>query len=139
MERPTIVAADSPPPAADATATLPPMPRRVLYATSARIGGTGLDLVAHKTLLAPLRGGFLARAIGYENRTGGEIPARCVRSLRWSPVRLLSGLSRPFYYGAKKQYADWIAARELRHGGIVRSLLQHSTYPDWQEYLAVSP
>ena len=93
-----------------------PLPRRVLYATSARIGGPGLDLVAHKTLLAPLRHGFLGRAIGYGNRTGGEIPDRFVRSLRWSPVRLLSGLSRPFYYGAKKHYADWIAARELRRG-----------------------
>ena len=116
MERSTTVAAGSPP-AVGASETLPPLPRRVLYATSARLGGTGLDLVAHKTLLAPLRGGFLARAIGYDNRTGGEIPDRFVRSLRWSPVRLLSGMSRPFYYGAKKQYADWVAARELRHRG----------------------
>ncbi len=93
-----------------------PLPRRVLYATSARIGGTGLDLVAHKTLLAPLRAGFLGCAIGYDNRTAGDIPDRFVRSLRWSPVRLLSSLSRPFYYGAKKQYLDRVAARELGTG-----------------------
>ncbi len=116
MERSDPLAAGGGSPGAVSADPLPPLPKRVLYATSARIGGTGLDLVAHKTLLAPMRGKFLARAIGYENRTRGEIPERFVRSLRWSPVRLLSGLSRPFYYGAKKQYADWVAAHELRTG-----------------------
>ena len=41
-------------------------PRQVLYATAARIGGVGLDAVAHETL----RGiqGKLGLAIAYANR-----------------------------------------------------------------------
>jgi glycosyltransferase involved in cell wall biosynthesis len=91
------------------------LPQRLLYATSARIGGIGLDLVADEQLKAPLRGGFLGRAIAYRNRST-EIPADKVRSLRYEPVRLLSFLDRPYYYGAKRRYADRIAAREMRTG-----------------------
>ncbi len=93
----------------------PALPRRLLYATSARIGGSGLDEVARQSLLA---GGSrsLGRAIAYDNRQR-EIPAQLIRSLRWHPVRLLSGLGSRRYYGAKKHYLDWIAARELERGG----------------------
>jgi glycosyltransferase involved in cell wall biosynthesis len=92
-----------------------PLPARLLYATSARIGGTGLDLVANQGLKASVRGGFLGRAIAYRNRSA-DIPADRVRSLRFHPVRLISFLDRPYYYGAKKRYVDWIAAGELRGG-----------------------
>jgi glycosyltransferase involved in cell wall biosynthesis len=92
------------------------LPRSLLYATSARIGGIGLDLVADEQLKASFRGGFLRRAVAYRNRST-EIPAGKVRSLRFEPVRLLSFLDRPYYYGAKRRYADHIAARELRAGG----------------------
>jgi glycosyltransferase involved in cell wall biosynthesis len=91
------------------------LPRRLLYATSARVGGIGLDLVADEQLKASYRGGFLRRAIAYRNRSA-EIPADKVRSLRFAPVRLLSFLDRPYYYGAKRRYADHIAAREVRTG-----------------------
>lgn len=93
----------------------PSLPERLLYATSARIGGIGLDLVADEQLKASLRGGFLGRAIAYRNRSA-EIPDEKVRSLRFEPVRLLSFLDRPYYYGAKRRYADHIAAKELRTG-----------------------
>jgi glycosyltransferase involved in cell wall biosynthesis len=92
------------------------LPARLLYATSARIGGTGLDLVAQEALKASVRGGFLRRAVAYRLRTA-DIPADKVRSLRFHPVRLISFLDRPHYYGAKKRYADWIAAAELCAGG----------------------
>jgi glycosyltransferase involved in cell wall biosynthesis len=36
--------------------------------------------------------------------------------LRWHPVRLLSSLDSPYYYGAKKKYLDWVAARQLATG-----------------------
>jgi len=90
------------------------LPQRLLYATSARIGGSGLDEVARQSLLA---GGSrsLGRAIAYENRQS-TVPAGLIRSLRWHPVRLLSGLGSQRYYGAKKHYLDWIAARELERG-----------------------
>lgn len=93
-----------------------PLPGRLLYATSARIGGTGLDLVAHEAIRASVRGKFLARALAYRNRAA-DVPDDRVRSLRFHPVRLISFLDRPYYYGAKKRYADWIAAGELRSGG----------------------
>ncbi len=61
------------------------------------------------------RGGFFGKAIAYDNRQT-EIPAAQIESLRWHPVRLLSFLDSPYYYGAKKKYLDWIAARQLASG-----------------------
>ena len=45
-----------------------------------------------------------------------KFPRRKIHSLRWHPVRLLSFLDSPYYYGAKKKYLDWIAARHLATG-----------------------
>ncbi|HEY6207278.1 MAG TPA: glycosyltransferase family 4 protein, partial [Chthoniobacterales bacterium] len=61
------------------------------------------------------RGGFLSKAVAYDNRQT-EIPASLIHSLRWHPVRLLSFVGRPYYYGAKKKYVDWIASRHLATG-----------------------
>jgi glycosyltransferase involved in cell wall biosynthesis len=91
------------------------LPKNLLYSTSARIGGTGLDIEALEKSLAAYRGGFLGKTIGYDNRQK-EIPRRLVQSLRWHPVRLLSSFERPYYYGAKKKYVDWIASRHLVTG-----------------------
>ncbi len=90
-------------------------PRRLLYSIFARIGGSGLDTDAFESLRASARGGFLGKAVAYDNRQE-EIPAHLIKSLRWHPVRLLSFLDRPYYYGAKKHYLDWVAARELAAG-----------------------
>jgi glycosyltransferase involved in cell wall biosynthesis len=87
----------------------------LLYSIFARIGGSGLDTDAFETLRASYRAGFLGKAIAYDNRQK-EIPASLIRSLRWHPVRLISFLERPYYYGAKKKYLDWIAARQLATG-----------------------
>ena len=92
------------------------LPERLLFVTSARIGGIGLDLCAQEQLKASQSGGFLGRAVAYRNRCP-EIPDARVRSLRWSPVRLISFLDRPYYYGAKRRYADHVAAGEMRTGG----------------------
>jgi glycosyltransferase involved in cell wall biosynthesis len=85
----------------------------VLYATSARIGGVGLDAVALETL----RGiqDRLGRAIAYGNRSS-EISPLKVQNLRWHPVKLLSNLPSAYYYGAKKKVLDRVAARQLRTG-----------------------
>ena len=91
------------------------LPSKLLYSTSARIGGSGLDAVALETLRGVHREGFLAKAIAYKNRQR-EIPARLIQSLRWHPVRLLSFLGSQHYYGAKKHYVDWITARQVRSG-----------------------
>jgi len=91
------------------------LPKSLLYSIFARIGGSGLDTDAFETLRASHRGGFLGRAIAYDNRQS-EIPARLIYSLRWHPVRLISFLDRPYYYGAKKKYLDWVAARHLATG-----------------------
>src|SRR3954469_8226692 len=91
------------------------LPKNLLYSIFARIGGSGLDTDAFETLRASHRGGFLGRAIAYDNRQN-EIPARLIYSLRWHPVRLLSFFDRPYYYGAKKKYLDWIASRALETG-----------------------
>jgi len=91
------------------------LPRSLLYATSARIGGTGLDVTSHQGALAAQRAGFLHRMIGYGNQQE-EIPSSHIRSLRASPVRLLSFLPSQKYYAAKKWYVDQVAARTLSHG-----------------------
>jgi len=88
------------------------LPRSLLYSIFARIGGSGLDTDAFETLRASYRGGFLGKAVAYDNRQN-EIPASFIYSLRWHPVRLISFLDRPYYYGAKKKYLDWIASRQL--------------------------
>jgi glycosyltransferase involved in cell wall biosynthesis len=91
------------------------LPSHLLYSIFARIGGSGLDTDAFETLRASYRGGFLGKAIAYDNRQT-EIPASLIHSLRLHPVRLISFLDRPYYYGAKKKYLDWIASRHLATG-----------------------
>ncbi len=91
------------------------LPKRLLYSIFARVGGAGLDTDAFEALRASHRGGFLSKAIAYDNRQR-EIPAALIHSLRWHPIRLLSSLDRPYYYGAKKKYLDRIAARQLATG-----------------------
>jgi glycosyltransferase involved in cell wall biosynthesis len=104
------------PPRGTSTATASrTLPKHLLYSIFARVGGPGLDTDAFETLRASYRGGFLGKAIAYDNRQS-EIPAARIDSLRWHPVRLLSFLDSPYYYGAKKKYLDWIASRHLATG-----------------------
>jgi len=110
------------------------LPKHLLYSIFARVGGSGLDTDAFETLRASHRGGFLGRAIAYDNRQT-EIPARLIYSLRWHPVRLISFLERPYYYGAKKKYLDWIASRHLATG---RYDLFHSWSGDCLQSLRVA-
>lgn len=92
------------------------LPRALLYATSARLGGSGLDSVAFESLRASIEGGFLKKAVAFGNARPRDIPPNLVHSLRMHSVRLLSFLERPYYYGAKKHCADRVAARELARG-----------------------
>jgi len=103
------------PPLRSAPAAVRTLPRHLLYSIFARIGGSGLDTDAFETLRASFRGGFLGKAVAYDNRQR-EIPASLIHSLRWHPVRLISFFDRPYYYGAKKKYLDWIASRHLATG-----------------------
>ena len=91
------------------------LPRSLLYSIFARIGGHGLDTDSFEALRGAYRGKFLGKAVAYDNRQT-EIPAHFIQSLRWHPVRLISFVGRPYYYGAKKKYLDRIAARHLGTG-----------------------
>jgi glycosyltransferase involved in cell wall biosynthesis len=111
------------------------LPRSLLYSIFARIGGHGLDTDSFEALRASYRGGFLGKAIAYDNRQT-EIPARLIKSLRWRPVRLLSSfLNSKEYYGAKKKYLDRVAAGELASG---RYDFFHSWSGDCLETLRVA-
>src|SRR5438067_5358511 len=110
------------------------LPRCLLYSIFARIGGSGLDTDAFETLRASYRGRFLGKAVAYDNRQK-EIPGSFIHSLRWHPVRLISFLDRPYYYGAKKKYLDWIASRQL---GTGRYDLFHSWSGDCLRSLQVA-
>lgn len=68
--------------------------------------------MALESLRAAIRGGFLGNAIAYGARPE-EIPPGRMTSLRWHPVRLLSGLGSEYYYGAKKHALDSVGARAL--------------------------
>src|SRR2546421_8447889 len=91
------------------------LPKQLLYSIFARIGGHGLDTDSFEALRASYRGKFLGKVVAYDNRQR-EIPARYIQSLRWHPVRLISFVGRPYYYGAKKKYLDWISSRHLETG-----------------------
>src|SRR5216110_3972544 len=106
---------NAPAPSRPASSPARVLPKHLLYSIFARIGGSGLDTDAFETLRASYRGGFLGKAVAYDNRQQ-EIPASFIHSLRWHPVRLISFLDRPYYYGAKKKYLDWIASRHLATG-----------------------
>src|SRR2546421_7909608 len=110
------------------------LPRSLLYSIFARIGGHGLDTDSFEALRASYRGKFLGKAIAYDNRQK-EIPARFIQSLRWRPVRLLSFLESPYYYGAKKKYLGRVAARHLETG---RYDFFHSWSGDCLEALRVA-
>jgi glycosyltransferase involved in cell wall biosynthesis len=86
-------------------------PRSVLYATSARIGGVGLDAVAYETLCGIKD--RLGKAVAYGVREPGFDRQKFV-TLGWHPVRLLSNLDRKYYYGAKKKALDRVASRLMR-------------------------
>jgi glycosyltransferase involved in cell wall biosynthesis len=110
------------------------LPKNLLYSIFARIGGHGLDTDSFEALRASYGGKFLGKAVAYDNRQK-EIPARFIQSLRWHPVRLMSFVGRPYYYGAKKKYLDWIASRHLESG---RYDFFHSWSGDCLETLRVA-
>jgi len=110
------------------------LPKSLLYSIFARIGGHGLDTDSFEALRASYHGKFLGKAVAYDNRQD-EIPARFIQSLRWHPVRLISFVGRPYYYGAKKKYLDRIAARHLETG---RYDFFHSWSGDCLETLRVA-
>lgn len=89
-------------------------PPPILYATSARIGGSGLDAVALESLRAIEGAALDWHALAFENRS--ELPGARISTLRWHPVRLLSGLGSEHYYAAKKHALDRAAARRLSCG-----------------------
>jgi glycosyltransferase involved in cell wall biosynthesis len=110
------------------------LPKSLLYSIFARIGGHGLDTDSFEALRASYRGKFLGKAVAYDNRQK-EIPAQFIQSLRWHPVRLISFVGRPHYYGAKKKYLDWTASRHLETG---RYDFFHSWSGDCLETLRVA-
>jgi glycosyltransferase involved in cell wall biosynthesis len=110
------------------------LPRNLLYSIFARIGGHGLDTDSFEALRASYQPKFLGKAVAYDNRQN-EIPPRFIQSLRWHPVRLISFVGRPHYYGAKKKYLDWIASRHLETG---RYDFFHSWSGDCLESLRVA-
>ncbi len=92
-------------------------PNALLYSIAAGLGGSGLDQVAAESLIAAERGGFLGRAIAYQNNQR-TVPASRIELLSRHPVRLLSFLPRDFHAGAKKHALDRRAARRLADGGF---------------------
>jgi glycosyltransferase involved in cell wall biosynthesis len=89
------------------------LPQRLLYSTSAGLGGTGLDSTSIEGARASHRAGFLAQAVCFGT---GRCEVKPVRSLNLHPVRLLSCLGSEDYYAAKKRYVDWTVAQQIRRG-----------------------
>ena len=103
----------------------PDLPKSVLYATSARIGGVGLDAVALETLRGLRDQLGLAIAFGLRPASTGDDLSdadawlrqrQLVKNLSWHPVRLLANLQSRYYYAAKKRAVDSVAAKYLHTG-----------------------
>lgn len=103
----------------------PYLPKSVLYATSARIGGVGLDAVALETLRGLRNQLGLAIAFGLRTASADDDlsdadawlrQCHLVKNLSWHPVRLLANLQSPYYYAAKKRAVDSVAAKYLHTG-----------------------
>jgi glycosyltransferase involved in cell wall biosynthesis len=91
---------------------------KLLYATSARIGGSGLDSVAAESLRGAEAAQMDWRAIAFDRRAI-DLPAGRVRSLALHPVRAISWVAgSEYYYGAKKHALDKVAAAELAQGDV---------------------
>ena len=115
------------------------LPNSVLYAISARIGGIGLDLVAHETIrgIEP----FLGKAISYGVRAP-DIDRRKMKTLRFHPVRLLSNLERKYYYAAKKRAVDRVAAQFLTRAALISSTsgpVPRCMAYEWQNHSGFPP
>jgi glycosyltransferase involved in cell wall biosynthesis len=82
----------------------------VLYATSARLGGSGLDVTSLQGALASHRAGILGSVHAYADQQQ-EIPSEKVHSAWLQPARLCSFLGSERYYGVKKQWLDRVVAR----------------------------
>jgi len=93
-----------------------------------------LDSDSFECLKASYGAGILGLAVAYDNRQS-VIPAKYIHSLRWHPVRLLSGLGSKYYYGAKKHALAKVAAKKLSSG---KYDLFHSWAGDCLETLRVS-
>jgi len=91
------------------------LPGRVLYATSARLGGSGLDVTSLEGALAAQRSGILGSVYAYADQQR-EIPAGKVHSGWLQPARLASFLGSERYYGVKKQWLDRVVARVVAEG-----------------------
>lgn len=91
------------------------LPKALLYATSAGLGGSGLNAVAVESLQAAEDGGFLGRAVTFSNNQT-RIPAKKIADLRFHPVKWLRLLPRKYYVGAKKRALDRYAGRTLISG-----------------------
>jgi glycosyltransferase involved in cell wall biosynthesis len=98
-------------------------PDSVLYATSARIGGVGLDAVALETLRGLKDQLGLAISFGLRPSSSADNfsdadawlkKRNLVKNLSWHPVRLLANLQSRYYYAAKKRAVDGVAAKYLR-------------------------
>ena len=59
---------NAPPRPASSESATRTLPKHLLYSIFARIGGSGLDTDAFETLRASSRGGFLGKAVAYDNR-----------------------------------------------------------------------
>jgi glycosyltransferase involved in cell wall biosynthesis len=92
------------------------LPKNLLYSIAADIGGIGLPMTAAEGIRASDELGFLGKAIAYGNHQN-KVTAGKIRSLALHPVRLLANFDREIYYGARKQYLDWVTSRELGRGG----------------------
>ena len=93
------------------------LPSRLLYATSARLGASGLDAVVRESVRIAENEGILARAIVFDDLRQSRSARSRIQSLRWHPVRLLASLvERELYYGAKKHAVDRASAGALATG-----------------------
>lgn len=91
---------------------------QVVYAIATSLGRGGLAREALYELQAIYAAGCLRTAVVYGNRQT-VIPKRYMYTVWFQPTKVFSSLPARYYYGIKKRYFDWVAARVLRSGADI--------------------
>ena len=88
---------------------------RIVYSIPTRIGAGGLGVDSFEALKGIYARGYLEKVVAYGNRQK-EIPANCIRPMRFYLTKIFSNLPARYYYPVKMKSLDRLTVRVLKKG-----------------------